>query len=141
MRTLYRYLLLVALVSVTGIRTAEAECVTIYRSPAEHLAAAALVFVGEVLKIETVIPESASEPFFYRVRVQVREAYKGTEVGARTFDVQPTAEDPKLEEGRLMLVYAYRHSGGKFMTQCSPTRKTALDDPELATLRRASAAK
>jgi hypothetical protein len=139
-QTLDRWLL-VAFVAVTVTTNAQAECVRVFSSPAEHLASAALVFLGDVLKIETVIPESASEPFFYRVRVKVREAFKGTDVGERTFEVQPTAEDVKLEEGRLMLVYAYRNPAGKFMTQCTPTRKTALDDPEVATLRRASAAK
>ena len=135
------WLLVVAFVVVTGTTKAEAECITLFHSPAEYLASAAMVFVGDVLKMETVIPESASEPFFYRVRVRVREAYKGIDVGERTFEVQPTAEDVKLEEGRLMLVYAYRNPGGKFTTHCTPTRKTALDDPEVATLRRASAAK
>ena len=140
-RTLCRWLMLVALMSVTGTTKAAAECITLFFSPREYLAAAALVFVGDIQKIETVIPESESEPSFYRVRARVREAYKGIEVGERTFDVQATAEDVKLEEGRLMLVYAFRNPRGRFHTQCSPTRRTALDDPELETLRRASAAR
>ena len=116
--------------------TVVAECIRIQQTHAERLAVTPLVFVGDVLKAETVILDP--EPFVYRVAFRVLEAYKGTARGEQSFDFGTTAEDFKFEAGQRVLVYAPRGRPGKFSTQCTPTRRVVLDDPELSELRKLS---
>ena len=114
-----------------------AECVIIPQTRSERLAATALVFVGDVLKVWTVVLDP--EPFVYRVAFRVLEAYKGTARGEQTFDFRTTAEDFRFQAGQRVLVYAPRDLRGKFSSQCTPTRRVVLDDPELSELRKLSA--
>ena len=47
------------------------------------MALSQLVFVGEVLTVDAV---NVDPVFVYRVRIRVREAFKGTSTGERVFD-------------------------------------------------------
>ena len=123
-------------VSVLYTATAFAECVTVNRSLPELVAATPLVFVADVLKVETVILDP--EPFVYRVRFRVLEAFKGTGRGEQVFEFGATAEDVTFQAGQRVLVYAHRNERGKFSTQCSATRAVVPDDSEILVLRRLS---
>ena len=122
--------------SLLGAGNTQAECIRIRRSLSELVAVTPLVFVADVLKVETVILDP--EPFAYRVRFRVREAFKGTSVGEQVFEFGATTEDVVFQEGQRVLVYAHRNDRGKFSTQCSATRGVMPDDPEVAELRRLS---
>jgi hypothetical protein len=131
-----RSCLLLTICALVAGEPVVAECVIIPQTRSERLAATALVFVGDVLKVQTVILDP--EPFVYRVTFRVLEAYKGTVRGEQTFDFGTTTEDVRFEAGQRVLVYASRDLRGKFSSQCTPTRRVVLDDPELAELRRLS---
>jgi hypothetical protein len=144
MNSLRLWVLVVACVGalVLGAENAQAECIIIRRSLSERLASTPLVFVADVLKVETVILDP--EPFVYRVRFRVQEAFKGTSVGEQVFEFGATAEDFLFKEGQRVLVYAFRNDRGKFSTQCSATRggmPDDPDDPEIVELRRLSKGK
>jgi hypothetical protein len=121
---------------IVDAENAQAECITIRRSLSERLAVTPLVFVAEVLKVETVILDP--EPFVHRVRFRVQEAFNGTSVGEQVFEFGATAEDFLFKEGQRVLVYAFRNDRGKFNTQCSATRGVMPDDPEVVELRKLS---
>ena len=131
-----RSCILLMLFAAAASETVVAECVTIRQTRAERLAATPLVFVADVLKVETVILDP--EPFVYRVTLRVIEAYKGTVRGEQSFDFGASAEDFEFATGQRVLVYALRGRPGKFSTQCSATRRVVLDDPELSELRKLS---
>ena len=135
MKTL-RSCLLLTFCAAVATENVVAECIIVPQTRSERLAATPLVFVGDVLKVETVILDP--EPFVYRVTFRVLEAYKGTTRGEQSFDFGATAEDFVFKVGQRVLVYAPRNHPGKFSTQCTPTRGVVLDDPELAQLRRLS---
>ena len=99
---------------------ASAECVAVHRTIAERWQAASFVFVADVLGVETVILDP--EPFVYRVRLRVLEAYKGASTGEQTFDVASTPDDYLFKAGQRVLVYAVRNQKGKFSTSCTSTR-------------------
>ena len=129
----------VVLVSVLALawgREAQAECISIRETAAERFDRTALVFYGEVLKVETVILDP--EPFVYRVRFRVDQPYKGTTRGEQTFDFGTTAESFVFKQGQRVLVWAHRDSRARFGTQCSPTRTATSDDSELTGLRKMS---
>lgn len=125
--------------SLWGTGPAYAECIRLNRTLSELLAETPVVFVADVLKVETVTLDP--EPFVYRVRVRVREAFKGTSIGEQVFEFGATAEDVVFQEGQRVLVYAHRNDRGKFSTQCSATRTVVPDDAEVVELRRVSSAK
>ena len=128
MKMLHSCLLLTIYAAVAS-EPVVAECIIIPQTRSERLAATALVFVGDVLKVQTVILDP--EPFVYRVTFRVLEAYKGTARGEQSFDFGATAEDFRFEAGQRVLVYAPRDLRGKFSSQCTPTRRVVLGDPEL----------
>jgi hypothetical protein len=117
---------------------ASAECVTIPTTVAQRLAGTPLVFVGDVLAVEEVILDP--EPFVYRVRFRVLEAYKGTTMGERTFDLANGPDEFRFVPGHRVLVYASPNKRGKFSTGCAGSRDTLLNDAELVELRRHSEA-
>jgi hypothetical protein len=106
----------------------------ITQTPVQLLASTPLVFAGEVLAVDTVILDP--EPFIYRVRVRVQEAFKGTAAGEQVFDFSSTVESFRFEKGQRVLVFARRDQRGQFSTQCSATRLTTPNDREVAELRR-----
>ena len=128
--------LLLAICALVANEPVVAECIIIPQTRSQRLAATPLVFVGDVLKVQTVILDP--EPFVNRVTFRVLEAYKGTTLGEQTFDFGATAEDFRFEAGQRVLVYAPRDLRGKFSAQCTATRRVALDDPELPELRKLS---
>jgi hypothetical protein len=114
---------------------ANAECARIVETMAQRYARHQLVFFGEVLQLETVVPDSA--PSVNRVRFKVDQPYKGTNVGEHTFDIGPrTAEDFIFIQGQQVLVWARTdpNNRDKFSTTCSPTRTAKADDSELTEL-------
>ena len=132
-------IVLVSVLAVAWASDAHAECIHIQETISNRFDRTALVFYGEVLKVETVLLDP--EPFVYRVRFRVDQPYKGTASGEQTFDFGPTAEDFIFREGQQVLVWAPRNQRGKFTTQCSATRTTSVDDSELIELRKLSGRK
>jgi hypothetical protein len=127
-----RQLVLAGVLAVWASET-HAECIRTLETIAERFARTPLVFLGEVLKVETVILDP--EPFVYRVRFKVDESFKGTTGGEQTFDFGATAEDFIFKEGQRVLVWAPRNERGKFSTQCTDTRSAKPDDPVVTELR------
>ena len=131
-----RRLVLVSVLAVTWASNAHAECISIRETMAQRFDRTQLVFYGEVLKVETVILDP--QPFVYRVRFRIDQAYKGTTRGEQTFDFGSTAESFVFEPGQRVLVWAPLDQRGKFSTQCTATRTATVDDPELTELRKLS---
>jgi hypothetical protein len=110
-----RRIVLLSVLAVAWASDTHAECVRTLETMAQRFDRTALVFFGEVLKIETVILDP--EPFVYRVRFNVDQPFKGTTPGEQTFDFGAAAEDFIFKEGQLVLVWAPRDQRGKFSTQ------------------------
>jgi hypothetical protein len=113
-----------------------AECISLSQTLEQILKGEKLVFVADVLAIDAVIDP---EPFRWRVRFQVLEAFKGTDRGERVFYFATAPEDFQFRIGTRVLVYA----GGRddrLSTSCTPTRVVDADDGEVLELRRLSTA-
>jgi hypothetical protein len=115
-----------------GATVAAAECITLSQRPSDRLREHKMVFVADVLGLDNIIePES----FRYRVRFQVIEAIKGIGRGEQAVQFAPTAEDFAFKVGQRVLVYVAGEPG-RYSNQCTPTRETMLEDPEVQDLRR-----
>jgi hypothetical protein len=112
-----------------------AECISIPTTLKQTLEGYKLVFVADVLAIDAVIDP---EPFRWRVRFRVVEAFKGTEPGERVFYFTTTPDDFKFTGGTRVLVFA---SGldDRLSTSCSRTRVVGDNDGEVQELRKLSA--
>jgi hypothetical protein len=130
-------LALAGVVLVGRPATARAECMSVQASTSEQLARHKLVFVGDVVEIESVL---MTESYRERVHFQVVEAFKGVEVGRVVVDFTPTAESFRFKVGQRTLVYATGQSES-YSTQCTPTRATSATDPEVKALRELTPAK
>jgi hypothetical protein len=133
-------LLGVALLTVASVvavpSSGWAECISIPTTLKQRVEGYRLVFVGDVLAVDAVIDP---EPFRWRVRFRVVEAFKGTERGERVFHFATSPDDFLFRIGTRVLVYA----GGpedRVSTSCSPTRVvgTGDNDRELQELRKLS---
>jgi hypothetical protein len=131
--------ILVALLVLAGAGTlpsiASAECVSLSRTLEQTFKGEKLVFLADVMAIDAVIDP---EPFRWRVRFQVVEAFKGTEPGERVFYFRTTPDDFKFTGGTHVLVYA----GGlddRLSTSCTQTRVVGDNDREVQELRKLSA--
>ena len=129
--------ILMALLVIAGVgtllrSTASAECVSLSRTLEQTFQGEKLVFLADVLAIDAVIDP---EPFRWRVRFQVVEAFKGTDRGERVFHFATTPEDFKFRIGTRVLVYA-AGLDDRLSTSCTPTRVVDADNREVLALRK-----
>jgi len=127
---------LLTVASVVAVPSAGwAECVSLSRSLERIFESEKLIFVADVLAVDAVIDP---EPFRWRVRFRVVEAFKGTEPGERVFYFTTTPDDFKFTGGTRVLVFA---SGldDRLSTSCSRTRVVGDNDGEVQELRKLSA--
>jgi hypothetical protein len=136
MRSTLKTVLCVVLIAAAGVAATPslgwAECVRrIPTTLKQRVEDYKLVFVGDVLAVDAVIDP---EPFRWRIRFQVVEAFKGTDRGERLFYFASSSEEFTFEIGTRVLVYA----GGldhRLSTSCTPTRTTGENDHEVQELR------
>jgi hypothetical protein len=132
---------LVALLTLAGVvgvpAVGWAECVSLPSTDRQIFERYPLVFIADVVEVDEVIEP---EPFRYRVRFKVLEAFKGVEPGERILDFATTPEDFKFKAGTRVLVYTSR-SEDRHSTACTPTRVIYGDGWALALRKLASGAK
>jgi hypothetical protein len=128
---------------VLGPTSVAAECISIPETVAAELARHHVAFVGDV----TAVNKALAPGVFgvYDVTFNVREAYKGAQLGPRTMRMLGTAEDFQFKVGQHVLLMGHRVTDvsefppefrPQYMVQCTPTRLAAVDDPQLEELRR-----
>lgn len=128
--------LLVGLCAAVGVAmpsVGHAECIGIPGTFQQVFDRTPMVFVADVLGVDTVILDPI--PFVYRVRFRVIESFKGTERGERVLDFAATPEDYRFKVGTRVLVYTARR-GDRHSTACSPTRVVSDGDRDVQELRK-----
>jgi hypothetical protein len=131
----------VALLSVAGVvgvpAVGSAECISLPGTDQQVFERYPVVFIADVVAVNEVIEP---EPFRYRIRFKVLEAFKGVEPGEQILDFATTPDDFKFKAGTRVLVYTSR-SEDRHSTACTPTRVIDGDGWALVLRKLASGAK
>jgi len=128
------FLLVVAV--LTFANNASAECVA---APiCSGFDFAMTVFLADVRDVVFVPERGPSGNIFIDIAFDVREAFSNSRPGPTTLRIAYSSEQHSFRQGERVLVFASRNQDGAWGLDCSRTRPTNDDDPELPTLRHLS---
>jgi hypothetical protein len=96
------------------------------------------VFLADVREVILVPERGPAGNIFIDIAFDVREAFSNSRPGPTTLRIAYSSEQHSFRPGERVLVFAGRNQDGVWGLDCSRTRPTNDDDPELPTLRHLS---